>query len=134
MFTEIVTPSFGDIDGLRHVNNCVLARWFEQARNPLFRFFTPDLDLDYSNWRLIMARTEYDFLGETFYDCDVELRTWIEKVGNSSFIVLHEAWQDERLCCRGRAVTVHYDFENKKAIPIPDDIRAKLEEHLVGKD
>lgn len=131
MFTEIVTPSFGDIDGLRHVNNCVLARWFEQARNPFFRFFTPDLKLDYEHWRLIMARTEFDFLGELFYDGDVELKSWVEKIGNASFTLLHEAWQDGRLCARGRAVTVHYDFINKKPIPIPGDIRAKLAEHLV---
>ena len=63
MYKTIVTPRFGDIDGLRHVNNTVLAVWFEQARNPVFRMFTPDLDLSYENWKLIMVRTEFDFPG-----------------------------------------------------------------------
>ena len=85
MYKTVVTPRFGDIDGLRHVNNTVLAIWFEQARNPIFRMFTPDLDLSYENWKLIMVRTEFDFLSEMYYGEDVEIRTYILKIGNSSF-------------------------------------------------
>ncbi|KUK74851.1 MAG: Thioesterase, partial [Methanobacterium sp. 42_16] len=33
MYTISVTPRFGDADGLRHINNIVLAEWFELARN-----------------------------------------------------------------------------------------------------
>lgn len=133
MLTEKITPSFGEVDGLGHINNCVLARWFEQARTPFFRFFTPNLSLDHKDWRLIMAHTDFDFLDELFYEKDVEIRTWIEKIGNTSFTFLHEAWQDGRNCVRGRAVTVHYDFLAKKTMPIPESIRLKLAEHLLAK-
>ncbi|APH39393.1 acyl-CoA thioesterase [Methanohalophilus halophilus] len=131
MFTLTVTPRFGDIDGLRHVNNTVIPEWFEMGRNPIFRIFTPDLDLTPEKWRLIMARTEFDFLGEMYFDGDVEIRTYIARLGNSSFTIGHEAWQRDELKAKGKAVIVHYDFMEKKSMPIPPEIRTRLEEHLI---
>jgi acyl-CoA thioester hydrolase len=131
MFKTAVTPRFGDIDGLRHVNNTVLAIWFEEARNPVFRMFTPDLDLSYENWKLIMVRTEFDFVGEMYYGEDIEIRTFVEKIGNSSFTLGHEAWQRGKLNVRGKAVVVHFNFLEKKSMPIPESIRSQLEEHLL---
>ena len=132
MFKSNVTPRFGDIDGLRHANNIAIAIWFEQARNPIFRFFTPDLDLSYDNWRLILARAEYDYVGEIFYGMDVEIRTFISRIGNSSFTIGQEAWQDGRLGAKGQTVIVHYDFINKRSVPIPEPIRGRLGEHMEG--
>ena len=129
MYKTVVTPRFGDIDGLRHVNNTVLAVWFEQARNPIF---TPDLDLKYENWKLIMVRTEFDFLSEMYYGEDVEIRTFIEKIGNSSFTMGHEAWQNGKRAVKGKAVVVHFDFIGKKSIPIPDSIKEQLTEHMIS--
>jgi len=131
MFKLTVTPRFGDIDGLRHVNNTVIPEWFEMGRNPIFRIFTPDLDLTPEKWRLIMARTEFDFLGEMYFDGNVEIRTYIVHLGNSSFTIGHEAWQKGELKAKGKAVIVHYDFMEKKSLPIPPEIRARLEEHLI---
>lgn len=134
MFTTTVTPRFGDADGLRHINNIAISEWFEQARNPVFRFFTPDLDLSYEKWKLILARTEFDYIGQMYYGEDVEIRTFIVRIGNSSFTIGQEAWQRGGLKAKGQAVTVHYDFLNKRSVPIPDDIRKKLQEHLITED
>ncbi len=130
MFKTTVSPRFGDIDGLKHANNIAVAIWFEQARNSIYRLFTPDLDLSYEKWKLIMARTEYDYVGEMFYGDDVTIVTYISRIGNSSFTITQEAWQQERMRAIGRSVLVHYDFINKRSIPIPDDIRNVLKEHL----
>ncbi|QEF95428.1 acyl-CoA thioesterase [Methanothermobacter sp. KEPCO-1] len=134
MFKITVTPRFGDIDGLRHVNNTVLAVWFEKGRNPIFRMFTPDLDLSYEKWKLILVRTEFDFLAQMYYGSDVEIRSYITHIGNSSFTIGHEAWQDGELKAKGKAVLVHYDFIEQRKKPIPPDIRSQLEEHLVEED
>ncbi|MDZ4171673.1 MAG: thioesterase family protein [Methanobacteriaceae archaeon] len=131
MFKIDVIPRFGDIDGLKHVNNTVLAVWFEKGRNPIFRMFTPNLDLSYEEWKLILVRTEFDFIGQMYYGKDVEIRTFISRIGNSSFTIGHEAWQDDELKARGSAVLVHYDFINQVPLPITDDIRKNLEEHLI---
>ncbi len=131
MFIEKVTPRFGDADGLRHINNIALAEWFEVGRNPIFRFFTPDLDLSYENWKLILVRTEFDYIGQMYYGKDVEIRSYITRLGNSSFTIGHEAWQDGELRAKGKAVLVHFDFINQNSVPIPELVRVQLEEHLI---
>lgn len=131
MFNITVTPRFGDIDGLKHVNNTVLAIWFEKARNPIFRMFTPDLDLSYEKWKLIMVRTEFDFLGQMYYGSDVEIKSYITRIGNTSFTIGHEAWQNGELKAKGKAVIVHYNFLEEKSLPIPESIKKQLEEHLI---
>lgn len=134
MLDIVVTPRFGDTDGLRHINNIALAEWFELARNPLYRLFTPDLDLRYEKWKLIMVRTEFDFLGQMYYGSDVHIKTYISKIGNSSFVTAHEAWQNGHLRAQGRAVIVHFDFVEQKSKSIPDSIRESLMEHLVAEE
>jgi acyl-CoA thioester hydrolase len=130
MFTMKVTPRFGDIDGLGHINNVVLAGWFELARNPLFRIFEPDLNLSHETWPLIMAHTDYDFVDQLFFQYDVELRTIIDRIGAKSFTVYHEAWQEGRLCAKGKAVVVHFDFLKNESTPIPEEKKRLLAEHL----
>ena len=78
-----------------------------------------------------MVRTEYDFLGELFYGRDVEIKSYILKIGNTSFTIGHEAWQNGLLRTRGKAVLVHYDFNLKKPIPITGDLMDTLNEHIV---
>jgi len=134
MFKNCVTPRFGNIDALKHVNNTVVADWFEIGRNGIFRYFTPDLNLSYEKWKLIMVRTEFDFVSQMYFGTDVEIRTYILKIGNSSFTIGHEAWQDGELKAKGQAVLVHYDFIEKKSKPIPDDIRKNLIEHLIDEE
>jgi len=131
MFTITVTPRFGDADGLRHINNTVLANWFELGRSPIFRMFVPDLNLSYKTWTLILAHTDYDFVDELFFQHDVEIRTYVKRIGNKSFTAYHEAWQEGRLCVKGNATTVHYDFNKKITIEIPAEIKEKLKEHLL---
>jgi acyl-CoA thioester hydrolase len=129
MLTTIVTPRFGDVDGLRHINNTKLPEWFELARSPLYLYFNDGYDFD--NWNLIMARISVDFVRPMVLGHDIEIRTFLLKIGNSSFTTGHEAWQEGQLCVRGDAVLVHYDFANEQSLPIPEDIRARLEEHLL---
>ena len=128
MFSKTVTPRFGDVDGLRHINNTMLPVWFELGREPLFRYFNPGMSLE--NWNLIMAHIDVDFIVPMTLGADIEIRTTVSKIGRSSFTVYQEAWQSATLCAKGSAVVVHYDFINKKSLPVPDDIRALLEEHL----
>ena len=130
MYLEQITPRFGDIDGLRHVNNTVIPGWFEQARNPIYRIFNPDFAFE--GWNLILARYEIDFVRPLLINGDVTVRTWVARVGTSSFQVSQEAEQAGVVCTRGRTVLVHYDFASARPVPIPAAVRARLQEHLAG--
>ncbi len=132
MWKQVITPRFGDADALRHINNCALPMWFENARMPICKLFHPDLDFD--GWRLIIAKITVDFMAQMRIGADVEVRTFVRKIGRSSFTVYHEAWQDGRLGAKGDAVMVHYDFESLKSLPLPDAVRAELEKHMVDEN
>jgi acyl-CoA thioester hydrolase len=129
MYTYFVTPKFGDIDGLGHVNNTIIPGWFEQARNQIYRYFNPDLD--FKTWNLILVRFEVDFMAQMFFHSDVEIHTSISKIGRSSFEVYQEAWQSEKVCSKGKTVIVYFDYELQKSAPIPNDMLKKLNEHLM---
>jgi Predicted thioesterase len=130
MYTTVITPRFGDIDALGHVNNMVPAGWFELARNNIIKMFNPAMEIKREAFPLILAHSEYDFMGQLYFNYDVEVRTWISHIGTKSFTVIHEAWQQDRLCVKGKAVVVHYDFSSEKSVPIPEDKRQLLTEHL----
>lgn len=132
MFTMTIQPRFAETDALGHINNTHLPVWFEQARTPLFELFVPDLDPQ--NWNLILAKVETEFLRELFYQSPVEIRTGVEKVGNSSFVAYQEIWQDNEKAAIGRSTLVHFDHQNKCSMPIPDYIREGLAAHLVSSE
>ncbi len=129
MLTITINPRFGDMDILGHINNIVPAQWFEMGRTAIMKFFDPNLTLSKETFPLIMAHSEYDFVDQLFFK-EVEIKTCISKIGTKSFTVYHEAWQEGRLCVKGSAVIVHYDFIAGKTTPIPDDKRKLLEQHL----
>lgn len=130
MFEKQITPRFCETDALGHVSNTALPVWFEDARQPVFELFTPDLDL--ANWPLILARFEIDFRAQIFYGQEVTLKTGISKLGNSSLEVYQEAWQNGELAAAGKTVLVHFDYKNQKKAPIEGALRALLEQHQVN--
>lgn len=129
MFTETLQPRFLETDALGHINNTVIPQWFEQARTPIFKLFTPDLNV--KNWSLILARIEIDFLAELHYGKEVSLKTGLTKIGRSSMHILQTATQSGTDCARGKAIIVHYDFVQRQSLSLPTNIRHQLEQHLV---
>ena len=128
MFSMTVTPRFYETDALGHINNTVLSNWFEASREPVFRLFNPTLAL--REWNLILARVEIDYVAQTHYGKEVEVRSWIGRIGNSSFVVDQEAWQEGVCVARGKAVQVFFNYATQKSEPIPAGYRALLEKHL----
>ncbi|MTI14733.1 acyl-CoA thioesterase [Sansalvadorimonas verongulae] len=132
MYKETISPRFCETDALGHINNTVVPMWFEKAREPIFRLFTPDMDVN--NWKLIIARITVDFLAEIYYgtDNEVEIITGLIKVGNSSMTIRQEVWQRGKCCARGDAVMIHYNYTGAQSVSIPDAIRSELQNHLLS--
>jgi len=125
-YTIKISPQFSDVDSFQHINHLAILRWFEAGRMPICQLFAPDLNL--AQMRLVMVRIEADYIAEMFLGSDVEIRTTVSKIGNSSFHILQEACQNEKLTARGTVVLVHFDRKTKRAIPLTPEIREKLEE------
>lgn len=125
---------FYETDALAHVSNTVLVGWFESAREPIFRMFSPTLDLQ--NWPLIVASYKVDLLAQIFYGKAVTTRTYISRLGKSSFDAYQELWQDDKLCATGVTTMVHFDYKSQRSVTIPDDVRTTMNTHFkeIGND
>lgn len=127
-FSEQFNPRFSDTDALGHINNTMVPVWFEGARDPVFRWFSPELDTN--NWRLILAKIDVSFIDQMYYGQPMEIRTYIGRIGGSSFDVYQELWQHEKLCASGTAVMVHYDYQQQKSVKIPEQITTQMNLYL----
>ena len=81
---------------------------------------------------MVVAKAEVDFykpinLGGIFVD--VEL--WVEKIGNSSFVMVYEIRNGEELCARLKTVQVGVDSAASKSRPLTDSERKFLEQYLI---
>ncbi|AGT32192.1 thioesterase [Geobacillus genomosp. 3] len=127
MFTTIITPRVSETDGVGHINNTTVPVWFEAGRHEIFKLFTPDLS--FKRWRMVIIRMEVDYVNQMYYGHDVTVYTGIERIGNTSLTIYEEIHQNGVVCAKGRAVYVNFNFDTGRPEPIPDDIRAKLNEH-----
>ena len=128
MFSEKFDVRFYETDALRHVSNTVLVGWFEAARAPVFKIFNPTYDLD--NWPLILASYKVDFL-QQIYLGQVEIRTWISRLGKSSFDVYQELHQADQHKATGITTMVHFDYATQKSCAITDSQMTLLNQHFI---
>ena len=124
IFTNIV-PRVSETDGVGHINNVFVPIWFEAGRREIFRIFSPNLN--FANWKLALVKVTVEYIDQLYLAENVEVRTGIEKIGTSSLAIKEEIYQTNRLCAKGQAIYVNYNFEDKKSIPISNEIRHKLE-------
>ena len=127
MFKNIISPRFLETDALGHINNTVLPMWFEASRDPIFRMFSPDMDTN--DWKLMLATFNVSFHAETLYGTEVEIRTFISRIGNSSFDVYQQCWQNDVMTVSGTTTMVHFSHQHKKSQPIPAHIVEQMNQH-----
>ncbi|HEY9275762.1 MAG: hypothetical protein RLY74_599 [Actinomycetota bacterium] len=121
-----------DLDAMGHVNN---AKYLTLAQEARFEWSfmqhhskgeIPGL------MEMVVAKAEVDFfkainLGGIFVD--VEL--WVEKIGNSSFVMVYEIKNGEDLCARIKTVQVGVDATVSKSRALTDSERKFLEQYLI---
>lgn len=132
MFTTQIHPRFSDTDALGHINNTVIPVWLLEAREPVLRLFSPSLDM--TEAALAVVRIEVDYVAEIRFGSDVEVRTEVAKLGNSSLQLAQEVWQGGKLSARGLATLVNFDPQQRCAMRIPDAVRTQLQQHLQNKN
>lgn len=118
---------FSECDPLGHVNNAVYYTYMETARTELFRMLDPDMDVN--NWKLIVASTSCEYKAQATFAQWLQITTEIERIGNSSFTVLHRIMDRDsgKLIAIGRAVLVHFDYRKQRSLPLTTEMRRSLE-------
>lgn len=123
-FTVTITPRFYETDALGHINNAVIAAWFEVARASFLESLGDGDAGSAEMW--VLASLKIDFLAETFYGSDVTAHIIGARPGNSSLTVECEMSQGGKVTVRGTAVIVHLGQAGGSPTRISNALRKKL--------
>jgi acyl-CoA thioester hydrolase len=125
--THEIHPRFRDTDAMGHLNNAVYVTYLEVARQVYWGRF--DQDADYSRVPFILAHVTIDFRSEALVSEVLEIGIRCEWIGGKSFAFVYEIREKEtrRLVVEATSVQVCYDYAAKRSIPMPEDVRARLE-------
>ena len=126
MILTNIVPRVSETDGVGHINNVYVPIWFEAGRRKIFEIFSPNLS--FKQWKLALVNINIDYLDQLFLSDEVRIKTWINKIGNSSFQIAEKIEQTERICAVGKATYVNYNFDKKVVEMLTPEMRSALED------
>ena len=122
-----IRPRFRDTDAMGHINNAVYVTYLEVARQVYWE--TLDHVDDYRRVPFILAHVTIDFRSEALVKEALEIGIRCEWIGGKSFAYAYQIWEQasERLVVEATTVQVCYDYATKTSMPMPEELRRKLE-------
>jgi len=124
-----VRVRFADCDQAGHANTVAYMAYLEAAREEML-FATGMLKptVDARELPIITAKVWIEYLGETFYGDELEIRTRVARLGTKSFELDHEVVRagEEDVLTRGGCVLIRYDYGNKASTPLTGEEREGL--------
>jgi acyl-CoA thioester hydrolase len=123
-FSATIQTRFGDMDILGHINNVAMAALFENGRVQFNRSFglphRPGV-------RWLIANVDIAYVAEGRFPDDTNIVSGVRQIGASSWTIASAAFQNGVCVATADSVIVYTDAG--ATVPIPDDLRAKLEAH-----
>jgi acyl-CoA thioester hydrolase len=122
-----IHPRFRDTDAMGHINNAVYITYLEVARQEYWRRL--DHVADYGQVPFILAHVTVDFRSEALVSEALTAAIRCEWIGQKSFAFAYEIRErgSGRLVVEATSIQVCYDYASKQSIPMPADLRRKLE-------
>ena len=128
VFDIEVAKRFKDLDPYDHVSNAVVIDYVMEARVRVYRRWALS---DRSVIGQVVVRQEVNYRRPIDFGLQpLIVRTWVSHVGESSFTMDFEAWDEGELAADAKAVMVCFDIQSRQSRPIPEEFRRKLLEHL----
>lgn len=123
---------WSDMDSMGHVNNAIYFTYLEQARIGFLRDQGAASGMKVGGKGFGLVSIGCDFRRQVHYPAQLDIGTRVTKIGNRSFHLEQGVFLegDDTLMAHGRTVMCWVDYEQEKAIPLPDDIRAVLERFM----
>lgn len=121
-FVHQITTRFADIDPNQHLNNVALAAMMEDAR-VRFNLVMGDA-IKIGERRAMVASVAMEYLSQGHFPDPVSVHCGVERVGNSSWIVVQLLAQNGRPVAFARSALVA--IADDRPTPIAEDYRAIL--------
>ena len=137
---------FRDLDAMGHVNNAVYFTYFEQART---RYWLSLLsgesaspvhhpraqENDYKKLGFVVVHAECDFVSGAEMGESLLVGVRLPEIRKSSFVFEYRivtgektgSDADSRVVATGKTIQACYDWDARKTLPFPDDVRKKVE-------
>jgi acyl-CoA thioester hydrolase len=113
-----------DTDQQGHINNAVIASFFEAGRMEVFA--QPALDPFRASSLFVIVRVVIDYKRELFYPGVVRVGSRVSEIGRTSFTFEQTLRSGEHEVARAEATCVLLDLATRKPTPVPDSVRAAL--------
>lgn len=129
MIKTEVQVRWGDLDAVGHVNNTVYFQYFEEARVTLFAH----LGLEPLGPKMtrgpILAATSCQFRRPVAHPDVLTCETWVRSIGRTSFVLAYRLTSQTGgdTVAEGDSAVVFYDYAAAEKVPLPDDLRRRLE-------
>lgn len=128
LHTTRIPVRWGDMDAYRHVNNTIYFRFCEQARVEWLEAAGFAVSLDQSEGPVII-NAACTFMIPINYPATVVVRLYAGAPGRSSVMNWYEIGieGDDRVFAEGSAKVVWMNHLTGKSVPLPESLRATLE-------
>lgn len=129
VFETRIPVRWGDMDAMGHLNNAAYFRYLETARIDWFRSagFMPDAQ----GQGPVIVNAFCNFYRQFEYPDEVLLKMYVSDPARTTFetwATMEKAAEPGRICAAGGATTIWVDFPAQKAVPLPDWVRALVED------
>jgi acyl-CoA thioester hydrolase len=130
-----VEVRLADTDAMGHVNNASYLTYVEIARVAYYERVTGNalpIGVHGAEEGMILAEIRVTYRNPAFYGETLTVETRVERIGGSSFAMVHRITAPEsrygraRLIAVAESTLVAYDYQGERPIPVPDDWRAAM--------
>jgi acyl-CoA thioester hydrolase len=124
-----------DTDAMGHVNNANYLTYVEIARVAYYEQVTGNalpIGVHGAEEGMILAEIRMTYRSPAFYGETLMVETRVERIGRTSFGMVHRITAPEsrygkaRLVAVADSTLVSYDYSNERPIPVPDEWRAAI--------
>jgi len=127
---EAMTVRWGDMDALGHVNNAKYFTYCESARIGYFEAVELWKYREHDRQGPAIVTATCHFKQQVHYPAALEVGARVSEIRHRSFTLEYEMYRQgtDELVADGSSVVVWVDYDANKAIPLPDGLRAAIQQ------
>jgi acyl-CoA thioester hydrolase len=125
-----IPVAWGEMDALRHINNVVYFRYFENARIAYFEKIKFWEFMNNTGIGPILASTKCKYIAPLTFPDTVLVGTRTSEIKEDRFVMEYGLVSKrlQRIAAKGEAVLVTYNYHEKKKAPVPEALRRIISE------